>query len=293
MNDIRKYIPSLLLSILLVFTLLAFTGAVTAEKYASPQKLISVSEENSVPSVVRRELEKHFKDKYNETGIPADVYMSAISEDYIRANIEGIINSGFRVLEGEKNVVFSAQKSEELLEKNIEEFFESYAEENGYEKDANYEKRLTAAIDSAYKTVREYCDVYKLVTLNSEGILRKAGSTYRHLDMLTLFAVAASAFIAIIIVLVNLKKLSSALYWIGVSGLVSGIIGLVPCIIISADGYFDRFVIKQPHIFTSFTKLLYGGVNSFMYAQLVLIAVSVIFFGTFIFFSKYQRQSSK
>lgn len=289
MNDIKKYIPSLIFSIILVFALLGLALSLTAEKYANPKKLISISEQNDITSMVESELENYFKDKYNETGIPAEVYMNAITPEYIDANIKGIINSGFKVLEGEKNVVFSAEKSETLLEKNITDFFESYAEKNGYEKDADYEKKLTATIDSAYKTVREYCDIYKLVTINSEGILSKVGVIYRHLHMLTSFLAGACAIIAIIILFINFKKLACAVYWFGVSTLVSGVIGLIPCIILKASNYFDRFVIKQAHIFTSFTKLLYGSVNSFMVLQLILIAVSAVIFGSYVFFIRTKK----
>lgn len=288
MTDIKKYVPSLILSVILVFTLLGLTLSLTAEKYASPQKLISISEENDITAKVKAELEKFFKDKYNETGVPAEVYMNAIDADYIDANIESIINSGFSVLDGEKNVEFSALKND-TLEKNIAEFFSSYANENGYEQDESYSKKLDATISSAYKTVREYCDIYKLVTINSEGILAKTGAIYRHLHMLTSFLAAACAVIAIIILFTNFKNLAVSLYWFGVSTLASGVIGFIPCIILKASSYFDRFVIKQVHIFTSFTKLLYGSVNSFMTLQLIIIAVSVVIFGGYIFFVRTKK----
>ncbi len=290
MNNKKKYVPSLILSIILVFTLLGLTLSFTAEKYASPQKLISISEENEITSKVEAELEKFFGDKYNETGIPAEIYMNAIDAEYINANIKSIIDSAFSVLDGEKDVVFTALKND-VLEQNITEFFSSYAQENGYEQDESYNKKLDATISSAYKTVREYCDIYKLVTINSEGILSKAGVIYRHLNMLTSFTAAACALIAIIILIINFKQLAVSLYWFGVSTFVSGVIGLIPCIILKASNYFDRFVIKQAHIFTSFTKLLYGSVNSFMILQLILIAVSVVIFGVYIFFARTKKSA--
>lgn len=292
MKNLKTYIPSLLMSILLVFSLLGVTALVVAETYASPEKLFSLAEENDVIPKVQKELEKYFGDKYNETGVPAEIYTGAIDNSYIQDVINMFIDESFTILEEESSEGFVIPVNAQL-EKSITDFFSGYADSNGYEKDENYNKKLENTIASAYNAVGDYCDIYKLEMMQSEGILSKAGVLYRNLDTLLIAAVGVTAVLAVILLLVNLKQINIFLYWLGVSGFISGVIGLVPCIYLNATSYFDSFVIKQPHIFTSYTKLLYGVVNTFMTGQLIVIAAGVLLLGVYLLSHRFGNTKSK
>ena len=280
MNSLKKYIPCLILSLILVFSSLGTSAVIIVNEYASADKLIELTEENEIVPMIKTQLEKHFSDEYNATGIPVEVYAEAMNEQYINSVLEKYIADGFAVLEGEPYATDTAPTFKtpvnEALEADIKKFFSDYAESINYEKDDNYNNKVDFAISSAYNVIGEQCDIYKLKTINNEGLLTKAKPIYHNLGVILLACLAVTVLLIIIIVLINIKSLTAVLYWIGVSSLISGVIGIIPCLYLNATNYFDAFVIKQPQIFTAFTGLMYNAVDSFMMNQIILAVLGVI-----------------
>lgn len=275
MKSLKTYLPSLILSVLLVFSMIGTSALIVAESYASPERLAELSQEHEIVPKIKTELSNYFGDKYNETGIPAEIYTSALTDEYIAKIVEININAAFSRLDG-GTFNNTAGRENPALEESITAFFNSYADDNGYAKDEKFNSKLSATIDSAYSVITDYCDIYKFRTMNNEGILGKVSGIYQSLDKLVLAAAAVTLILLAIIVIINIKAISAALYWSGITALVSGIIGIIPCIYLSSTNYFDAFVIKQPHIFTSFTGLMYDAVDSFMTNQIILLAAGVV-----------------
>lgn len=280
MNSLKKYIPCLILSLILVFASLGTSAVIIAGEYASADKLIELSEDNEIVPMIKTQLENHFSDEYNATGIPVEVYAEAMNEQYINSVLEKYIADGFKVLQGEPYATDTAPTFKtpvnEALEADIKKFFSDYAESIDYEKDDNYNNKVNSAISSVYNAIGEQCDIYKLKTINNEGLLTKAKPIYQNLSVILLACLAVTVLLIIIIVLINIKSLTAALYWIGISSLISGVIGIIPCIYLNATNYFDAFVIKQSQIFTAFTGLMYSAVDSFMMNQIILAAAGAI-----------------
>lgn len=275
MNSLKKYIPCLLLSLILVFASLGTSAVIIAGKYANTDKLVELTEENEIVPMIKSQLENYFSDKYNSTGIPAEVYMSAITDEYLLSVVNGTINEAFDYMENEKPAEFTV-KSNTQLEENITDFFSDYAESIGYEKDDNYNKKVDSAISSAYNAIGEQCDIYKLKTIYNKGLLIKAKPIYQNLNLIKYACLGVTVLLVVIIVLINIKSISAALYWTGISSLISGAIGIIPCIYLNETNYFDAFVIKQPQIFTAFTGAMYSAVDSFMMNQIILAAVGAL-----------------
>ena len=289
MKNLKTYIPCLILSILLVFSFLGTSAVIIGRSFANADKLVSLAEENEIVLKIRTELENYFSDKYNETGVPAEVYTEALTNDYIWQTVRTYIDAGLYEMISGTEYDFNPPENEQL-EKNITGFFSDYADSIGYTKDEKYDEKLKATISSAYSIIGDYSDIYKFRTMKDEGILAKAAGLYRNLDKIVLAAAGVSLLLAVIIILVNIKSVSAALYWLGISALISGIIGTVPCIYLNVSNYFDAFVIKQPQVFASFTSLMYGAVNAFMTNQIILSAAGVILI---IAFALISRKSEK
>lgn len=274
MKSLKTYIPGLFLSILLVFSLLVCSAALAANSFSDPDKLIRIADENEIVSVIQNQLNSYFSGKYNETGIPADVYTEAVGREYIKNTMRGYVYSGFDVLNG-NTADFSVPENKEL-EENIEAFISDYADSIGYTKDEKYEEKVQAAIRSAYSVIGEYCDVFKMETLDREGILAGLSPVFTRINLIFLLSAAASAALIAVIIIINLKSLSHSLYWIAVSSLISGILGIIPCIYLTATRFFDSFTIKEPQIYTSFTSLMYSAVNQFMLNQIIIAVVGAL-----------------
>ena len=185
--------------------------------------------------------------------------MGALKDDVIEDNMKFRIKSAFQRKEfSYEDMDFSG------IENNLEKFFGSYAEENGIEKDEKYTERLDNAKDNAKKIISDYCDVYKIGTLKSQGLLDKL---YKACDMLkTAFnaVLAAAAALVVLLILFNIKEISTSFYWLGISLIISGIIGCAPCIYLLSSDYFSSFTIKQPQIYMTYTCALSGMTKYFM-----------------------------
>jgi hypothetical protein len=68
-----------------VFTLIGSSAILLIDINATGKKLNDLASRQKLDQKIYTEIEKYYKDKYNTTGIPADVYMSAINNSYIRS----------------------------------------------------------------------------------------------------------------------------------------------------------------------------------------------------------------
>ena len=268
MDRPAKYVISVILSVFLVFSLLASAAMIAADLKLSRNACISLSVEKEIPQKIHDELERYYKEKYNSSGIPADVYMSALDNDYLKKVTDAYIDSGFHALEGDGEFVTAIPKNP-ALEASIDSFFNSYADEIGYEKDAAFEKKLEDTKSNAYRLIGSYCDVFKFSALSGHGVLPKLTKIYSHKALFTADIIGAAAIVLLLLMIVNYGSLHSVLYWSGISAAVAGLLGAVPCIFLCADRYFDSFTIKQPQIFAAFTGAMY----SFTAAAAILFAL--------------------
>ena len=294
MKSKGSYISSFIVTLLLVFSLLASIGCLTAKKFATADNLIKLTEQKNLSSVVNKELEKYFTEKYADTGIPAEIYMKNISDEYLKMAISEKIYYGFAVLNGENEKMHQGIPANTDLEKSITEYYENYADETDYEiKDENdpYYQKLAKSKNEAFKVIEEYCDVYKLNALVNHGILKKVKPIYVKLPTLSIICLGASAFLALLLLVCNFKRTKDALYWLGTAFLCSGIFGLIPCLYLLKSNYFAAFSIKQAQIFTAYTTAMETFTQAFMKSSIILIAAAVLFYIIFSICSAFSAKS--
>ena len=269
-----SYIPSLIVSVILVFTIIATSALLLMDINATPSKLKNLAQKNNIESKVYSELEKYFTDKYNSTGIPAEVYMAPIDQEYIRCFEEAIIDSAFEAVDG-SGVMSAVRPQNKALENSIDTFFNDFADKNNYEKDENFDLKLSNTKDNAYLTISSFCDVYKFSAMSSKGILKKAARLYSNRLILTAAAIGFNIFLIVLLIIINRKKRMTAMYWCGISAMIAGIIGAVPSIYLIATRYYDSFSIKQAAVFTAFTSAMYKLTEAFAAIQIALIVLGL------------------
>lgn len=274
MKKFSKYFPSLIISVILVFTIIASALTLIININVTAEKSIALAEENNISASVHDELKKYFNDQYNTTGVPSETYMNALDENYLSSVINLYTESLFSSLNSGNPTTVEVPKNQNL-ENSIEEFFSSYADENGYEKDETYNKKLQQTTDSAYRIIENYCDVYKYSSLQSHGVLTKVSKIYTHINTITIICIGVSVFLILLLFLID--RIPDSLYWTGISSLIAGIFGTLPSIYLLSSKYFDAFVIKQPQVFKSFTSAMYGLTRAFMSVHIAILLVGICF----------------
>lgn len=273
MKKASTYILSFVISLLFVFTLVGTASGLTVSRYANEEKVVEIADEKNITGMIREQLEKYFSQRYSSTGIPADIYMDALSDEYIHSVMESKIQSGFAALSGTDK---PAEISCPELEKAISGFYSDYAESIGYEKDAKYDEIVAKAKNNAYSVINDYCDAYKLSALEKHGVISKISPLYRHMGQLVIAVLGAAAVMLILLIIVNRRSLSAVLYWSGASALLAGVIGFIPCRYLLSTDYFGAFTIKQAQVYTAYTGAMKTVTEALAAAFLAAAIVGVL-----------------
>ncbi len=280
MNKASTYLLSIITSVFLVFILITSSAVILMDINFSSGNLKEMAVKNELSSKIYTDINKYYSDKYNTTGIPADVYMDALSEAYITSFVNAYIDSAFDSLENDGKLILNYPENKKL-EENLEKFFIDFAEKNNYKKDDKFELKLRNTKDTAYTTIGSYCDVYKFSAMSDHGILPKFAKIYSHRVVGTIAVVAAAFIIIILLIIINHKKKTTVMYWCGISALSASFIGGIPSIYLLATKYFDSFSIKQAPVFTAFTSVMYKFTEAFTAVNIAYFVISISMIVTF------------
>lgn len=274
MKKVSTYLPSLIISVLLVFGLIGTSAMVLVDINISADKLKKLAEKNGVETSIYNGLSKYYKDKYNTTGIPAEVFMDSVDEAWLRQYEEAYIDSAFEAL-GSDGVLTVSHPENNALNDSIDKFFNDFADENNYQKDENFYEKLDNTKANAFTAIGSYCDVYKFTSMSEHGILPKLARVYSNRGLATAVLAGAAAVLFMLLLFINRKKKITVMYWLGVSSLIAGILGAVPSIYLLATRYFDSFTVKQEAVFKAFTGVMYKYTEAFAAVNIALGVIGI------------------
>ncbi len=272
MNKLSTYIPSLILTVLLVLMTLASSVALLVNNNITADKAYTLTVDKNLGEVVKSELDKYYYKKYSSSGIPADVYTRFITADYVSKCEKECIDQGFYAIEYNEPLDIHLPKNQHL-EDSITSFFEEYASSEGYKIDSNFYKKVDETINNAYNSVKNYTDVYKISALNEHKVLRQLSKLYSVKGILTAVSIGIEVVIILLMLLINRKSKGTVLYWTGTAGIIAGLAGIIPSCIILFNRYYDSFSIKQPAVFLAYTGAMYKFTDGFLASS---IAVTVV-----------------
>lgn len=275
-QSVGKTLVQLLLSLVLIFSILAaVAGGIGVFLTASPSLLLSQLERQQAPAKTRSALESYYQTEYNATAVPPEVYLDVLSENWLRDAMELKITAAYDKLHG-KNM--AAQPDYSALEQSITDYFETYAAENGYEKDDSYTQKLENTIQDAEKKVDSVIDVYHLGTLEKAGIWHKVQVLSKPLWLLFGGGVVLTLVLAAVLLVLR----NHPLYWIGSGLFTDGVLLTLPAAAILGSGVISRFSLKDAAVYSVFTGtmkalvlgvLIFGGIS--LAAGLVLLIGSI------------------
>ncbi len=281
MKKIRCYIPNVLLTFLLVFMILATELVFFARmQVLNTDTFRTVIAQEQLADKAYTSLESHFKTRANSTGIPAEVYMDVISREELGEAILDSVSQAFDYLNG-KSDSYAFTMDFTALEGSLTAFFEEYADENGYEKDEKYEKKLASSIKSAETRILSTADTFKLSMMYEKGWLKTAKTFVSYLNLASTLCIVAVMFLLFLLILCNLRQIGHFFYWLGLASLIAGALLLTPCVYVKATNFFAGFTIKDPQIFSAvvgFLNLLTGRAMTMAIVTLIAALVLLVAF---------------
>ena len=287
MTKIRHYFPKILLTFLLIFLLIG-TGLsfLVQHSFLTYKAFETVTNQQNLDEKAYSALESYFKSRANSTGIPAEVYLNAVTQKIPAGH-------SFQYFSSFKRSGLSERKSRCLfctmdftaLENSVTEFFNQYADENSFQKDDVFNQKVQANIQEAEAKILYTADTFKFSTLSENGWLaklRKFLSPFRNV-MTALFIV--TGIIILLLAVFCKSQFSELLYWLGLSSFLSGLLTAVPCLYVLGTDYFSGFVIKDPQIFSAVVGYLQYVTSQLRTTSLCMCGAGVLFLIIFRFCS--------
>lgn len=269
------YLFSVLLTLLLIFSLIGLTlCGLIRFRALDPDTFTLVVNEQALPIHVQDELQIYFSEQENATGIPAYVYAEPVEATQLRPIILERVRVAFDYLNG-KTDSLAVSPDFSMLEQSLTAFFEQYAEENNYQKDALYDETVANAIESAKTNISSACDVFRIELLDKAGLLKKVR---RYMPLLNpaLIGCACAAILALILLaVVNRKEKGQIFYWLGTGVLVASLLMLAPAVYLQATRWFDRFAVKSGQVFAAVTGYLYKMTGTVITAAVIGIVIAL------------------
>ncbi len=273
----RRRQPTQLLCLVLDFLLcgallLAVLCNVVYHRGLKASTLEWIAEKNNLADTAYATLESYFTQRENATGIEASVYMDAITVEELATLINEEIELGITYLEGSDST-WEYHADFLTLDIAIEEFFTSYAMENGYAFDDTYYERVESVETEAHEEILSVVDVYELSTLYANGILQKLQTVYHLLGWGCYLSDGLVILLVGLLFLCCRKRLHLYPYWIGLGVLISSLWCGIPSGYLLATDYVSAFAIKDPMIYAA----VVGYLNHLLESVLVCGSIGTIF----------------
>lgn len=278
-NKITSFLR-ILICVLTVFAIIVTFGIIMADKVYTPEYLIAQAANTNTYDNAYNSLMKRFSDNYSISNIPIDVYEKSFTHEWMKKAVDEKINSTFE----KRKEVIDCSASEE----NITEYFETYAHEEHVIKGETYENKLAESIDYAQKTALNEADIYSLNVMKRAGILNKLSS---YAELVRKYKYACFGVLAVLfVIMIILKRFT---YWIGTSLFSSGMLLLIPSVIIKAENMIQKFSLKD---FTTYT-LVTGTLNFLndivLVTGCILLGVGILLIVVHCIFSRHKEMTSQ
>ncbi len=261
MRKIRCYLPNVILTFLLVFALVGCQAALFAKtQVLNTKNFETIAREEALADKAYTTLESYFRTRANSTGIPESVYMDVMDKEALHEAILSSVAQAFDYLNG-KTDDYRFTMDFTALESSVRTFFETYADENGYEKDQVFEEKILSVTQEAESEILFVADAFKFSAIDENGLMEPARKLVAYLNLGTTALLIGTAVLLLLMLLCNWKQPRHLLYWIGLAGLISAVLLMVPCLYVTTTDYFSAFAIKDPLIFSAvvgYLKLLTG-----------------------------------
>lgn len=277
MSKIRFYFPKILLTFLLIFLLIGSeTALLIQQKALHKDTFYQVITQQELGKKAYSSLDTYFQSRSNSSGIPKEVFMNALDEKMLADAVYVSALSGLDYLNRNSDS-YSVTLEFSALETSVTEFFNQYAETNHYEKDEIFNQKVQSTIDEAEKKILFTVDTFKFATLYELGFLEKIRHFLTLFRKLMTMSCIATVLLLFVLVVLCRKQMTESFYWLGLDGLISGLMITVPCLYLLKTDYFSGFVITEPEIFSAIVGYLQHVTNQLCTVGGVTAGIGLLF----------------
>lgn len=284
------YLASVILTLLLIFSLLITMGAGVVQFFAlDTTTALSLVQTQSLPERVHTFLETEFRQRESTTGIPAELYTDAISAAVLEPIIRDTVTNGYAYLRGE-TASLSVSPDFSALEDKLRQFCADYAAQQGLEQDERYDQAVRTTISEAEEIILSACDVFRFGTLNDAGVFQAAKRYIPWVGAAVAALIAVSVLLAAGLFAVNRHAAEHGCYWCGTALLIASLLLMIPSAWLHVTRWFDRFAVKTDHTFAAVTGFLYANTRALIVTAAAGIVVAAVLYVLFVLLHTHRQK---
>lgn len=211
---IVKAILNLILSFLLIVLILVNLATnILENKILNKDYVLSKMDESEFYLQISREVENGFENYIYQSGLPEDIIKNLFTDEMIRADSGSLINALYDGTE----ITLSSEKVKENLDKKIEDYLNAQNIKMNKQGKDNINKFENLIVKEYKENVNASTTLY---TTGHEGIekLKNINNKIGNIPVI------ATAIVAILLIIINIKSLLDAIKFIGISCLSVGIL---------------------------------------------------------------------
>lgn len=257
MTKIKFYIPKIILTFLLIFLLAGTELALLVQNKALTYKAFeTITNQQALDRKACSTLESYFQSRANSTGIPADIYLNAVTQEDMKQGILSSILFTFDYLNHSTDDAPVPEMNFTKLETSVTDFFNQYADTNNIQKDETFYQKVQANLDEAEAKILYTADAFRFSAVYEHGWLAKLRTFLDIFRKIMTVLCIVTGVILIFLILCCKGRFSELFYWLGLTALISGLLIAVPCLYILETNYFSAFVVKDLQIYSAVTGYL-------------------------------------
>lgn len=276
-RKIYHYLPSFVLGAFAALFFLLFQVTFFISKIALDPELYTMAmTDRDISGAVYADLETYFNRISAATGVPGEVYMKSVDKTDIAHSVNNLITDSINYLSKEDAYPPKLNYDFSQLEKDLTDYFETYAAENNIEKNEEYDKLLKSTISMAETQISGKLDVLFLEQISSKGFAQTIHK-YAKLVSICMYSSAAAIIILFGIMLrINRHHLANMLYWLGSVLFAAAGTALIPTVYLKFSGYFDNFFIKTEYIQKALKGIIDSVFGKVLTFEMICVVIGVL-----------------
>ncbi len=281
-------IGRILLTVLLSFFMSAFILTSAAVPFLSNSGIYTnIIREEKLADKVYNSIESDFGSQYNTTAIPAEVYMDAISKEWIEDEMCRRVGIYLDEING---IEADYVTNNTALEESITTFFHEYAESINYTPDDAFDKKLSETILNANSTIGKRMDAFYMKTISENNAVKTAA---KYLSPIQWLLFAAIIIMSFVLAFIERTRNARRLYWIGTGFFCGSALTAIPCVYLLCTDAISSFAIKERTTYTAITTLLNNATWSVLARCMIYGFIGIITIVIYIIMSRKFERAEK
>jgi len=272
---IGKLILSFILSLTLVLGLFAFQLSLfTHIKLYNSKMYMATYENSNIYSTITESINSELSTISRRCNLPKEIFTASFSDKWIKNELDNTTKNliDFMTYKTDKLYIIDIKSQEAVISANISSFLQS----SNLKVDDSVEIELNKVKSDALSMARNSISPINTKGIKNSSSFLKVRKNLNNLYIYKNHIIGFLAVVAILLLLLNLKKISQFVKWLGYSLIAGGLITFIPALIGLISKFTNNLTIRIPSIKALIAALLREYIVFFSQTGLVIFVAGLL-----------------